>query len=102
ADDGAVLGRDVVEKIGGAQAAGAGHVLRDDRRIARDVPAEVARDHASVGVVAAPGAIADNEGDVAAAVEIGERIGTRARERQDEGDEVQSEAGAHGGSAAEY
>ena len=62
----------------------------------------MARDHARISIVAAAGAIADDEGEVAGAVEIGERIGVRARERQDEGDEAQSEAGAHGGFRAEY
>src|SRR5262249_27631410 len=84
-------------EVGGAQAAGAGHVLRNDRRIARDVPAQMARDHARISIVAATGAIADDEGDVPAAEEFAERMALGARGRQEEGEERQSEAGAHGG-----
>src|ERR671921_866117 len=71
ADDGAVLRRDVVEPVGEAEAAGALHVLGDDRRIARDVLAEVARDQAAVDVVAAADARADDHLDRLAFVEVG-------------------------------
>ena len=47
AERGAVLGRDVVEPVGEHQAAGARHVARNDRRIARDVLAHMAREQAA-------------------------------------------------------
>ena len=44
AEGGAVLRRDRIDVLRGAQAAGAGHVLRHDRGAARDVLADVARE----------------------------------------------------------
>ena len=43
------------------EAAGARHVLRDDRRIARNVLAHMLREHASVEIVAAAGREADDQ-----------------------------------------
>ena len=62
-DDGAVLRRDIVEIIGRADAAGAGHVLRHDVRLARQEPADMPGDQAAVGVVAAAWRGRDDEGD---------------------------------------
>ena len=46
AQRGAVLGGDVVEIVGAAQAAGAGHVLHDNVRIARQMRTDKAADQA--------------------------------------------------------
>src|SRR5262249_40385942 len=70
AERGAVLGRDRIDVLRGAQAPGAGHVLRHDRRPARDMLADVAGDQPAVEVVAAADAVADDEIDGLAAVEI--------------------------------
>ena len=51
----AVLGGEIVDVIGGHEAAGARHVLRHHRRIARQVLADVAGDHAAPQIVAAAG-----------------------------------------------
>ena len=59
---GAVLGRDLVEIVGGLEAAGARHVLRDQRRLSRNVLAQVARHHAAVEIGGARGA-ADGDRD---------------------------------------
>ena len=59
---GAVLGRHVVDEIGGAIAAGAFQVLRVYGRIARQMRADMAGDHARPQVVAAAGAEADIHG----------------------------------------
>src|SRR5262249_30508728 len=53
--DGAVLGRDVVEVVGGADAAAADHVLHHDVGIAGHIFGHVARDQPAVLVVAAAG-----------------------------------------------
>src|SRR4051794_17599281 len=62
----AVLGRDVVEPVSEAEAAGALHVLRRHRRIAGDVLAHVTRDQPGIDVIAAAHAVADHEIDVLA------------------------------------
>jgi hypothetical protein len=54
--------------------------------IARDVLAEMARDHPPIGVIAAAGAVADDQREAFAAVEVGDRIGVRGRSRSDERD----------------
>jgi hypothetical protein len=56
--------------VGGAQAARAFHVLHDDVRIARDMPAEVAADQPRGIVVAAADAVADHDRYRLALVEI--------------------------------
>ena len=78
ADRRAVLGRGGEQVVGGAQAAAAGHGLRDDGRLARDVPAEEARDQAAVIVVGAAGTEADVEIDGLALEEL---IGALRRDR---------------------
>ena len=55
ADDGAVLRRDVEDLVDGEEAAGAGHVLRHDIRLSRNMPADMAGEQAPAGVVAAAG-----------------------------------------------
>ena len=59
----AVLARHIVEIIGGADAARAGHVLRDDGWTAVQMPSDMARDQAAIGIVAAADRGPDHEGD---------------------------------------
>jgi len=61
ADDGAVLGREIVDVIGGFDRPGPGHVLRYDRGIAGDVLAHVARKHAGIEIVTAARREADQD-----------------------------------------
>ena len=75
ADDGAVLGRDVVEVVDGAHAAAAHHVLHHDVRIARNVPTHVAGERSRIDVVAAADAGRDGEVDGLAAIEIRHLVG---------------------------
>ena len=75
----AVLGADIVEPVGEPQAAGALHVLRHDVRIAGNVLAHVAREHARIEVVAAADAVADIEIDGLALVEVGHALRAAAR-----------------------
>src|SRR5207253_192079 len=58
---GAVLGRNRIDVLRGAQAAGTGHVLRHDRRPARDVLADVAGNEPAIEVIAATDTVADDE-----------------------------------------
>ena len=71
---GAVLGR-LVEIVRGLEAAGARHVLRDQRRLSGDVLAQVARHHAAVEIVAAARGVADGDGDGLAGEELLGRLG---------------------------
>ena len=73
------LRRDRVEPVGRAAAAGAGHVLRHDGRLAGNVRADEAAEHAGIEVVAAAGAVADDEGDALAAIEVGDVVGAGRR-----------------------
>jgi len=83
-DRGAVLGRDRVEVVGGAQAAGARHVLHHDIGIARDVAAEMARQQARDDVVTAARPVADDQIDLLALVEIlHRRLGPRGGGKAD-------------------
>ena len=59
----AVLGRDLVEIVRGLEAAGARHVLRDQRRLSGNVLAQMARHHAAVEIVAAARGVADGDRD---------------------------------------
>ena len=52
-----------------------------DVRIAGDVAADVARDQPRIDVVAAAGAVADDQGDLLALVEIGDAVGGGAVDR---------------------
>jgi len=82
ADEGAVVGRDAGEIIDHLQAAGADHVLRHERRLARNVAAHMARHEACDGVVFAAGADPDQHRNGLAAIEIGHRIGSRAQRQE--------------------
>ena len=64
------LGADRIEIVGRLEAAGAGHVLRHDGGMARNVLAEMARHQPSIGIVAAADAVADEERDSLALVEV--------------------------------
>jgi len=55
ADHGAVAGRGVEQIVGHLHAAGAGHILHDDGRLAWDVIMHVTRDEASDQIDAAAG-----------------------------------------------
>ena len=77
ADDRAVLGRDAVDEGRGAAAAGAGLVLRNDGRIARNETVEMPADDAHVDVVAAADVAADDEVDALAGVVVRGRRGRR-------------------------
>ena len=70
ADDGAVLGGDVEDRIHRQEAAGAGLVLGHDGRLSGDVPAKMARKKPPQGIVAATGRVADDEVDGLAGVEL--------------------------------
>ena len=69
-ETGPVARRGVVEQVCEPQAAGALDVLRHDRRIARNVLAHVAGEHARMGVVAAADGRADADLDRPALVEF--------------------------------
>ena len=70
ADDGAVLGGLVVEIVGGPDGDGARHVEGDHGRVPGQVVAQMRRDQATIGVVAAAHRIADDEIDGLALVEV--------------------------------
>src|SRR4029077_19370320 len=73
---------EVVEEIDGAQAAAAWHVLHDDRRMAGNELAEVARKQPRIDVVAAARPGADNEIDLPSLVEVRNRFRMRGSHRQ--------------------
>ena len=73
-DDAAVLGGDPVEIINRLEAAGAEHVLHDERRIAGNVTAEVAHQQARVEVVGRAGPRKHDHRDLAALVELLRRL----------------------------
>ena len=89
----AVLGRDVVKPVREHEAAGAGHVFGNDRRIAGNETSHVPRQQTRIDVVAAAGAVADGEVDVFALVEVRRtlRLPSRA-ERKDRCRDVWDEA----------
>src|SRR5205823_6575820 len=60
---------DLVEIVGGDQASRAGHVLDDDRRVARNVPRQMPGDRARVGVEASSRREAHDDADGLALVE---------------------------------
>ena len=89
-DHAAVLGGDVVQIHRGLEAARARHVLRNDGRIARDVLSDETGKQARVDVVAAADAVADDERNGTAAVEILDPGGARAAgQRQRDGERGQ-------------
>src|SRR5437899_1703070 len=79
---GAILGSDIVEPVGEPHAASTFHVLWEDGRIAWNVLAKMAGDHACVKVVAAADADIDVNLDGFAAVEIGRRLRANVGSRQ--------------------
>src|SRR5262249_15360402 len=79
---GAVLGRDRVEIVHGANAAGAGHVLDDDAGIARDVLAQERRKRARVAGVTTARIGAEDPRDLAALVEVVAGAGRGWRENR--------------------
>src|SRR5262245_6686867 len=81
AEDEPVLGCRVVEEVGQPHAAAALHVLRHHGRIAGNVFAEMARQHARIGVVAPADAGADVNCDGLAAVEVGGSLAMRVPNR---------------------
>src|SRR5262249_49020820 len=93
-DDGAVLGSGIVDVIGRRETAGSRHVLHDDGRIARDMLAKVARYQTRLPAVAAARAGADDERDLPAGVEFGNRLrrgasrGEQHRSREEKRDAV--------------
>src|SRR5712672_1409887 len=56
--------------VGSTHAARSGHVLHDDPRLPRDVPAEMVGDHAGIEIKAASRRIAGDQRDHAVLVEI--------------------------------
>ena len=78
----AVLRRGQVEIAHRGQAPGARHVLHDDGRIAGNVIADIARQHARIIVVAAGRREADHDGEELALVEI---VGARLRHKRQHG-----------------
>ena len=82
AHDGAVLGGDVVEPVGGAQPAGARHVLRHRVGIAGHVPGDVARQRAAEEIETGAGLVADHDVQRLAAIEIGDALVAAARPRR--------------------
>src|SRR5262249_39758333 len=75
----------IVEIVGAAQTAGTGHVLHDDRRLARKMRAKIARNEAAVEVIGAAGLEARNERD-GFAFEVGPVLragGMRDRQQRD-------------------
>ena len=75
---GAVLGRDRIDVVRCAQAAGSRHVLHHHARIARDVSADVAREQAGIDVIAAARAKASDQAHLVTAIEVGDFIGAGA------------------------
>ena len=82
AERGAVLRRHLGHVLGGDEAAGARHVLRQDRRVARNAGAGTRR--RAGRVVAAARSVADEHADGLAAVEVGDRIGLELGRRSDQ------------------
>ena len=72
---------------GGRHAAGTRHVLRHDRRVAGNEPAEELRGEAAIDVVAAAGAVADDQPELLALVEIRDRIGAGGQWQEHKGRE---------------
>src|SRR5262249_57900639 len=80
-DGGAVLRRDIVKVIDCAQTTGARHVLYDHRRMSGNELAEMPRKQPRMDVVAATWPIADDQIDLPALVEVGERVRVRGGDR---------------------
>src|SRR4029077_17762381 len=69
AEGGAILRRGCIQVVGCSQAAGAHHVLHHDRRMARKESSDMTRNEPCRKIVTAAGSVADDEIDLAAAVE---------------------------------
>src|SRR5262245_44556107 len=76
--DAAVLGRHVVEPVGRRDAARTDHVLHHHSGVARDVAAEVAREHARIDVEAGADLMADNDRERLAFIEVRDLLGRDA------------------------
>ena len=85
ADHAAVLRRRVEQMVGRDDLPAAGHILRNDGGIARDIFTQIAGDNAGPLVVIAAGRRSDNEADLLAAVKILHRIGQYGRDDPDNG-----------------
>src|SRR5262249_23655820 len=72
----------VVKMARCARATGARHILDEDPRLARDVPAEVIRDSPCVEIEASAGGIAGDQRDRPILVEIRHRVGACGRRGQ--------------------
>jgi hypothetical protein len=82
-ENGAILGRDLIQIVHGANAAGAGHVLDDDVGLAGNVACKERREGARVAGIAATGVRAQDPRDLPALVEIVSRA-RRGREENRE------------------
>ncbi len=80
----AVIRRDGVEVVGRAQAARSRHVLHHDRRMARNIAADVPRNQSGAEIVAAAGPVADDQVDGPVALEIRDRVGMRGHRQRGE------------------
>ena len=87
ADDGAVFGGDPINVLLDLKSAGAQHVLHDDDGLAGNMFAEVPGQDARVNVVGRAGAAKDQQGQLAALVELLHRL---RRGIADAGDNQQS------------
>src|SRR6185295_15339455 len=74
-DDAAVLWGDVVKPVGGDATTCARHVLRHQRRIARDMLADVTPHRPGEKIDAAPGGLTDDDPHLPSLVEVGAVIG---------------------------
>jgi len=81
-DIGAVTRRLDIEVVLHLEAARAGHILRDDARVARNVPPDMLGHQPGLQIVFAAGAHADQHIDGLATIEVGHGIGLCARRRQ--------------------
>ena len=83
ADDSAVLGRHIIDLRSGRVARRARHVGHHHARIARNVFRHVASEEPRIDVIAAAGGRADDQRDLLAAIELGDRVlGERAAGRK--------------------
>ncbi len=69
-DGGAVLRCHIINVVGRAKASRTRHILHDDRRVARNEAAEMAREHPGIDVVTAPTPVTDNNRDLLALVKV--------------------------------
>ena len=80
-DGGAVARRHVEDELSGAQPGGAGHVLYDDVRMARQVSGKIGCDKSGAEIEAAALARADQQVDGLVAVELARRLCGSSRNR---------------------